>query len=616
MAGKTPRIHEYAHEGDIAGVSAELALGTPVDTRDPATNQTPLMVAVSSSKAGIKLVLLLIQHGADVNAAAIHPQSPTQQDISTMLNPPPGLLADNPLTELTKQFLEWQQQATTGDPHENIVKDNVLSLAANGGNIEKIQALLDAGADVRYTHPQGFDVLIDVMHGRPIACDPHLVSLVQLLIQRGAQMNSITDYSESALSVSSNNGRFDVVGVLLNAGADSAPLEWTALMQAIALGSLQDVEDQLADHPDLSARDFWSRTPWLLSLQTGDVQKAQLLLDAGASRSDRGRCGKTPLMYTIRNHHTQMLQWLLAQGFSPNDADEFGRAPILEAVELGDAEITRILLTAGAIFHGTPNDKPAIQDAATLEVVNLLVDAGADINDINDEMRASLTRLPGDGKIDASPAEYHVAKNPRFGRSNPELMNIPFWQSMIRSGAWAYAAREHFDDTGDQNGPIWCFKRFGKSINVLPDGRIIEIAGEHEDHYDPDFCIYNDVVVHHPDGSFDIYGYPRDCFRPTDFHTATQVGQCIYIIGCLGYPADRIVGETAVYRLDLTSYRIDNVPTTGEKPGWIHDHKATLIANTQIRITKGKIHVIQDDRPQLLDNGSEYILDLERFSLW
>jgi hypothetical protein len=42
-------------------------------------------------------------------------------------------------------------------------------------------------------------------------------------------------------------------------------------------------------------------------------------------------------------------------------------------------------------------------------------------------------------------------------------------------------------------------------------------GGEHEDFYDPDFCIYNDVFVHERDGSVAIYGYPESVFPPTDY---------------------------------------------------------------------------------------------------
>lgn len=87
--------------------------------------------------------------------------------------------------------------------------------------------------------------------------------------------------------------------------------------------------------------------------------------------------------------------------------------------------------------------------------------------------------------------------------------------------------RAAFDDTDSLDEPVWCFHRFGKSITEFPDGRIIEIGGEHEDYYDPDFCIYNDVVVHYGGGRFEIFGYPEEVFPPTDSHSATLVGDVI-----------------------------------------------------------------------------------------
>jgi hypothetical protein len=102
--------------------------------------------------------------------------------------------------------------------------------------------------------------------------------------------------------------------------------------------------------------------------------------------------------------------------------------------------------------------------------------------------------------------------------------------------------------------------RFGRG----PDGRVVYIAGEHEDYYDPDFYIYNDVVVIDRDGSIAINGYSRDVFPPTDFHSGTLVGGAIFIIGSLGYQHQRVVGSTPVFRLDIDTMIIGPVATTGE----------------------------------------------------
>lgn len=208
--------------------------------------------------------------------------------------------------------------------------------------------------------------------------------------------------------------------------------------------------------------------------------------------------------------------------------------------------------------------------------------------------------------------QYLQGKSRRFGTANPELMQVDFWQAMVRSGQSAYFARSTFedDDRDSLKEPVWCYQRFGRTITELPDGRIIEIAGEHEDYYDPDFCIYNDVVVHLGNGDFQIFGYPENVFPPTDFHTATLVGNYIYIIGSLGYSGQRIYNETPVYRLDCTTFKMEKLETNGEKPGWIHRHKAYYQKPSKLYIIGGKICASENNKEKYIDNLADYFLDL------
>src|SRR5262245_3818627 len=154
-----------------------------------------------------------------------------------------------------------------------------------------------------------------------------------------------------------------------------------------------------------------------------------------------------------------------------------------------------------------------------------------------------------DSKPDASvTAElFRQWRSPRYGRTNPERMNNPVWEWLVRTRISGYAANQEFEGPSSFDaGPCWCFQRFGQSKTQLTDGRVVLIAGEHEDFYDPDFFIYNDVVVKHPDSTFDIYGYPRHVFPPTDHHSATLVGDRIILIGSLGYTDERQPGVTQV----------------------------------------------------------------------
>lgn len=198
---------------------------------------------------------------------------------------------------------------------------------------------------------------------------------------------------------------------------------------------------------------------------------------------------------------------------------------------------------------------------------------------------------------------------PRFGTQNPEWMDLPLWKFMVRNKESAYWARKHFSVEGDYPG--WCFQRFGTSQTDLADGRVVYIAGEHEDYYDPDFYIYNDVIVIDSEGEITIWGYPKAVFPPTDFHSATLVDDKIVIIGSLGYMGERVPGFTPVYVLDTDSFQIERLETTGENPGWIFRHEAELDdSQTKIKVRGGKL-TIKGHENELTNNDWEYQLNLK-----
>ncbi|MAE63707.1 MAG: hypothetical protein CMJ18_05500 [Phycisphaeraceae bacterium] len=186
-------------------------------------------------------------------------------------------------------------------------------------------------------------------------------------------------------------------------------------------------------------------------------------------------------------------------------------------------------------------------------------------------------------------------------------MNNPFWAWCVRNRDSAYAVNERFNGSDAfSNDPCWCFDRMGQAHVALPDGRDVYIAGEHEDHYDPDFYIYNDVVI--VDGHrITIWGYPESVFPPTDFHTATRVDSQIVLIGNLGYPDDRAPGRTQVLRLDVEDRRISGVQTTGTGPGWIHHHTATYSETDEAIVVSGGKCLGE----RLLENIDDYRLCLK-----
>ncbi len=488
--------------------------------------------------------------------------------------------------------------------------------ALRRGDLAEVRTLLDAGADLQGADENGYTALLQAIYGRK----DNLLALLQLLVDRGAELNAISRYGESALRVLSNAGRFDAVRLLLDAGADESQLAWNPLIRAVALGTLADMQAALqalrAAGGSLEAHDRWKRTAWLMAVQTGDVAKARWLADQGADTAARGHCGKPPLFYAIEGHHTPMLQWLLDTGQDVELTDDFGCTPLMHAANCRHDEGIRLLAAGGAPLEQLNNQgETALAYATRAPQARLLMALGADPARLYVDARRDLLGLPpeGDESLLASvtPQQFNAARTRRFGRTNGEKMNEPFWLAMIRAGTSAYGAICHFNGQRRHGEPpVWCAQRFGQSITFLPDGRIVQVGGEHEDSYDPDFCIYNDVFVHHPDGRIDIHGYPEDLFPPTDFHTATQVGNDLILIGSLGYSGQRAFGTTPVFSLSLADFRMRRLDVDGTPPGWIHKHSARLSSPRQITVSEGT--VARMGRKEVHEpNTASFVLDLD-----
>lgn len=579
-------LHRYATAGDIPGVQQELDRGVSIDATDPTTDSqfypaTALNQALASPKAGVAMVQFLLDRGATID-----------------LTPPPGLSGNISMV-----------------------------FALRSGDLAKVQLLLDYGATLDYPVGDDDDALAEAVQSK--ADGEAYDTLIQFVLDRGPRLQG--NYGQTALIILSERGKFAWVQQLLAVGAAAESLGWDNLMRAIALGTLSEVEQCLSQSPDLTRRDSLERTPWLLSLQTGDVTKAQSLLAAGCDPTVLGIYQKPPLFFALESRHLEMVSWLLDPIAGPqppcdvNQADTYGTTALQLAVYLDWLAGAERLLQAGVDPGQRDTDGyPARLEPQSIAMAELLMAHSDELGYLWQNLFRQYTQVPEPLDWSITRADYERDRSPHFGQANPQAMDLPFWREMVRWDFWAYGARQHFEDSPFQNRVIapnsyagkavWCFSRNGQSFTRLPTGQIVAIAGEHEDGYDPDFCIYNDVVVYDGRGDFQIYGYPREVFPPTDFHSATLVEGFIYVLGNLGYTSDRRLGHTPVYRLNCTTWAMEEVQTTGESPGWISRHRAKLqyTANgtPEIKVEGGNIWRMGELKPEYVDHHGSYVLDL------
>lgn len=220
---------------------------------------------------------------------------------------------------------------------------------------------------------------------------------------------------------------------------------------------------------------------------------------------------------------------------------------------------------------------------------------------------------------------FLVWRSPRIGLRNPHRLPSPVWAWLAQHpeiNAWQI--NEHFDGPSSfEVGPCWCAQRFGQTTTELEDGTRVLLGGEHEDHYDPDFYIYNDALVVRPSGEVEIYAYPIEDFAPTDFHTATRAGDRVVLVGGLGFTWMRDASVTQVHVLDTSSFAMQRHVTrhadgaatlaTATAPGWIHKHQATLSADARSILVTGGEHLFDvEGTTRFVRNADDWSLDVER----
>jgi len=399
------------------------------------------------------------------------------------------------------------------------------------------------------------------------------------------------------------------------------------LHSLIANGSVSELSDLLKTSVAVNAPGRVGRTALMVAIEAKSLEKVSLLLEHGADPELTDDFNTTALGCAVQYDFIPAIQLFLEMGVDrgyqpkhPRKIVRFGASVSDMKMPAGMSDVMSESEWKSIMQEGLDSINqreeplsvsPLVRDVQSLEALRLFLAAGDRLGEAPKELRYDFVGLPLEAKITASKQDFLRDQTRRFGRENPEPMNSPFWNDMVRTGGNGYSARKHFLGKAnfDTAGAIWCNDRFGASLTQLPDGRFIQIGGEHEDHYDPDFCIYNDVIVFDGRGNFQIYGYSRDAFPPTDFHSATLVGEDIYVLGSLGYSSERKFETTQVYRLSTKNFEMQRVDTSGDNPGWIHNHLASFDeTSNSIRVFGGEV---QKDSSTIVANAVTFVLHLD-----
>jgi ankyrin repeat protein len=406
-SGTTPLMIASA-SGSTGAVATLLAHGADVNAREKTNGDTALFFAASHDRA--EVIRLLLSKGADAKV-----KTPVSK-LERVTVGPDGELLDNKKTakdgDKTGQPAAGQsaqsaasapdtkgaeEAKTPAAKSDDKVKDaygftaadrkkrvfgatqfgglTALLVAARDGQINAVNALLDAGGDVNQTS--------DTDHATPLilAVISGHYDLAKVLLDRGADPRLATTDGATALYaaidvqwaphtwyaqpivVNEHVGYLDLISALLVHGADpNASISRKLWFRTFA--------------NDETWFDVEGATAFLRAAMAGDLAAMKLLVEHGANPNFATKSGDTPLMaaagigwaaYWTQNApypRLDAVKFCLDHGAVVDARDVKGYSALHGAAFRGDNEMVSYLIAKGADVHAKTKDGDSVADLA------------------------------------------------------------------------------------------------------------------------------------------------------------------------------------------------------------------------------------------------------------
>ncbi len=318
---------------------------------------------------------------------ALHVQEPAAQELTPQLAQEEllrlGITSDKYNTALLsaaeKGELQKIQLLITAGADVNTTNDygdTPLTLAAWGGHAECVRLLLAAPCiNTSQFNPLHLATFahdteelqkllttqdIDINQGDNInnesplstAASSGFTEGVRILLDKpGIDVNKVDQYGYSPLCYAAENGHTECVKLLL-AASDINLTAYTPLHFAVMTNDSAELHKLIASHKwDINQADHRGDTPLIWTAIAGHTECMKLLLTApGIDVNLANQDGVSPLCLAAFKGHTEYMKLLLAApGIDVNLANQYGEAPLYWAAEKGHTECVKLLLAAPGI---------------------------------------------------------------------------------------------------------------------------------------------------------------------------------------------------------------------------------------------------------------------------
>ena len=248
--------------------------------------------------------------------------------------------------------------AAGADPNSDGLKP--LRFAILSHDLESVRILLDAGAKIAKAKENSVESPLET------AAREGCLEIVKELLDRGTSPDD-----GQALGIAIGAEHWQVVKLLLGQGAD--PNHGDAFLSAAERAPLDIVKLMLEHGAEANAQSYYGGA---LAKATGDLEKVKLLVASGADVNGSYRKGRRALHSAAGRGNADVVAFLLDQNAEVNiQRKEDNRTPLDLAVVIGDKEVIKLLLDAGA--ERTLHAEVAL---GNVEKVKAALEDGADVN--------------------------------------------------------------------------------------------------------------------------------------------------------------------------------------------------------------------------------------------
>ena len=331
--------------------------GAQIETRNE-DRLTPLMFAARKNR--LAMVRMLLQKGASAGAR-----------VGTSFSKPLNEAVESGNEDMVQLLLEYARRGSIEEPLDRAVYHGrwrmvkllitkgaslmegdqpPLAYAASIGNVAVVAWILESSLNsIEILGSGGRSAL---SHAASVGSLP----VLKLLLERGADVNSLDRRKRTPVSHAASTGRDAAIRLLVDHGArlemaDSAgrlPLSHAAEGGHTATTNL--ILSLARTNSPQSSDKFFSESKILLAcaIRGNNSGMAKVLLERGVALSPKDLDGKTPFWYAVDNEKVDIARLLLERGEDPNQVDAAGKPALVKAVLAGDTGLVSVLLAYDA----------------------------------------------------------------------------------------------------------------------------------------------------------------------------------------------------------------------------------------------------------------------------